>query len=73
MFRLTAWFVRKAFEKSSDQQLSLAERIKQCEEKLQQEDEESKEIKAEIVKQAMEPTDCFQTTGNYGNPNARKR
>lgn len=63
MFRLTAWFVRKAFEKSSDQQLSLAERIKQCEEKLQQEDEESKEIKAEIVKQAMEPTDCFQTTG----------
>uniref|UniRef100_A0A182JRN6 RNA helicase n=1 Tax=Anopheles christyi TaxID=43041 RepID=A0A182JRN6_9DIPT len=46
-----------------DSTLSLAERIKQCEEKLQQEDDDRKEIKEEITKQVIEPTDCFQTTG----------
>ncbi|XP_035916807.1 probable RNA helicase armi [Anopheles stephensi] len=64
MFRLTAWFIRKAWEKTPNQQLSLAENIRLYEEMLQQEDEnDGKKKQEQIVKQAIEPTDCFQTTG----------
>uniref|UniRef100_A0A182PIJ3 RNA helicase n=1 Tax=Anopheles epiroticus TaxID=199890 RepID=A0A182PIJ3_9DIPT len=63
MFRLAAWFVRRAFEKAPDEQLSLAEKIKQHEEMLLQEDDRSNETKQEIATQAVVPTDCFQTTG----------
>ncbi|XP_050076127.1 probable RNA helicase armi [Anopheles maculipalpis] len=65
MFRLTAWVIRKALEKSpTNQKLSLEEKIRLYEEKLQEEEENDTNKKQEqIAKQTVEPTDCFQTTG----------
>uniref|UniRef100_A0A182WBI2 RNA helicase n=1 Tax=Anopheles minimus TaxID=112268 RepID=A0A182WBI2_9DIPT len=64
MIRLTAWFIRKAMEKTPNQQLSLSENIRLYEEKLQQEDDPDGKPKEEVIaKQIIEPTDCFQTTG----------
>ncbi|XP_049290312.1 probable RNA helicase armi isoform X1 [Anopheles funestus] len=64
MFRLTAWFIRKALDRPPNEQLSLSENIRLCEEKLQRDDDhDSKPKQEEIVKPIIEPTDCFQTTG----------
>uniref|UniRef100_A0A182Q6P3 RNA helicase n=1 Tax=Anopheles farauti TaxID=69004 RepID=A0A182Q6P3_9DIPT len=63
MIRFVAWAVRKAFEQTPEQEMSLAERIRQHEEKLQQPEDEEKSEKKPVVEEIVEPTDCFQTTG----------
>uniref|UniRef100_A0A182N9A8 RNA helicase n=1 Tax=Anopheles dirus TaxID=7168 RepID=A0A182N9A8_9DIPT len=63
MIRFVAWAVRKAFEQPAGQELSLAERIRQDEDKLQQPNDDGKPEKEPAVEQTVEPTDCFQTTG----------